>query len=256
MRMTPDAALPRRCHIAIAEDDRDIADLVSGFLRGRDLAVSCAGTAKQLDRVLKTQHVDALLLDIMLPDEDGLSICRRLRRTPETADIPILLVSALGSEADRVKGLEIGADDYLVKPFSPPELLARIRAVLRRSDITTRRVTAAESVLGFDGWRLDLRRHALHMPDGTRATLTSGEFSLLTIFARQAQRILSRDHLLNALYGRSAGPVDRSIDILVSRLRRKVEPDPQEPTLIKTVRNGGYVFTPAVAVLAGDACGD
>ncbi|NKC29332.1 response regulator [Falsiroseomonas selenitidurans] len=249
---SPEAPGPsaRHPHVAIVEDDREIAALVAGFLQSRNLTVSCAGNARQLDRLLRSQRIDVLLLDVMLPEEDGIAICRRLRLAPETAELPILLVSALGSEVDRVKGLEIGADDYVVKPFSPPELLARIRALLRRADMTTRRASVAPCILCFDGWRLDLRRHALHMPDGTRVPLTSGEFGLLGIFARQAQRILSRDHLLTQLYGRNAGPADRSMDILVSRLRRKIEPDPRDPTLIRTVRHGGYVFTPEVTALA------
>jgi two-component system OmpR family response regulator len=234
------------CRVAIAEDDRDISSLVTAFLTARGVEVHHAANARQLDRLLAVQHVDVLLLDIMLPGEDGISICRRLRSAPETAELPVLIVSALGSEVDRVKGLEIGADDYLVKPFSPHELLARIRAVLRRTDSVQRRLAASRPVMEFDGWRLDLRRHALHAPDGTRVPLTSGELRLLSVFARNCQRTLSRDHLMVELHGRKSTPLDRSVDILVSRLRRKIEPDARAPLLIRTVRNGGYIFTPEV----------
>lgn len=236
--------------ILVVDDDRGIRDLLARALPPFGFRVATAREGREANAVLASQRVACLVLDLMLPGEDGIAICRRLRLAPETAELPILLVSALGSEVDRVKGLEIGADDYVVKPFSPPELLARIRALLRRADMTTRRASVAPCILCFDGWRLDLRRHALHMPDGTRVPLTSGEFGLLGIFARQAQRILSRDHLLTQLYGRNAGPADRSMDILVSRLRRKIEPDPRDPTLIRTVRHGGYVFTPEVTTLA------
>jgi two-component system OmpR family response regulator len=163
------------------------------------------------------------------------------------------MLSALGTETDRVVGLEMGADDYLPKPFSSRELLARVRAVLRRGQILIDEAARDVDGFCFDGWRLDLLTRQLTSPDGLRLPLTSGEFNLLAVFCRHARRVLSRDQLLDLVHGRSATLFDRSIDIQVSRLRRKIEADPKDPLLIKTVRYGGYVFTPGVAPLAAAA---
>lgn len=234
------------CHVVVVEDDREIALLVSSFLTQHGISVTRASTDRQLQRVLRMQSTDLILLDIMLPDVDGLTICRRLRSTPETQAIPIIVVSALGSQLDRVKGLDTGADDYLVKPFAPEELLARIRAVMRRHALVERRAEAAQEVLEAEGFRLDLRRRALHDAQGARIALTATELGLLVIFMRHPQMVLSRDQIAMKLHGRNAEPLDRSIDVAISRLRRKIEPDPQSPTLIETVRHGGYVFTQPV----------
>lgn len=236
-------------HILVVEDDQEIAGLISGLLVKSGVSVSRAAHGRQLDRVLRGQHIDLVLLDIMLPEEDGLSICRRLRAAPETAGLPIIVVSALGSEAERVRGLDLGADDYLVKPFGSGELLARIRAVLRRHAQAQKRHASRQEVLDADGLRLDLRRHALHAADGARLALTSTELALITIFMRHPQTVLSRDQIALRLHGRNADPLDRTIDLAVSRLRRKVEPDPQAPSVIETVRNSGYVFTRPVRVV-------
>jgi two-component system OmpR family response regulator len=241
-------------HVVIVEDDPDIAELISGFLRSRRFRVTAVADRRSLERTLRLDRADAVLLDIMLAGDDGVEICRQLRSQPGTEDLPILLVSALGSEVDRVRGLDLGADDYIVKPFSPDELVARLRAVLRRAGAATRR-TARLALLHFDGWRLDLRRRTLHDGRGDRVALTGAEFALLCVFARAPQRTLSRDALAFELHGRTIGPDDRSIDILVSRLRRKIEPEPGAPQLIRTMRNLGYLFAPEVRAHPAGPCG-
>ena len=232
-------------HLLLVEDDNDISAMVSHFMKEHGYRVSRAANGRALDRVMADSRIDLILLDLMLPGEDGLSICRRLRTA---STVPIVMLTALGAEADRVLGLELGADDYLTKPFSTRELLARVRAVLRRSrlsDISSRQT----AIYTFDNWRLRLGQRQLHAPDGSRVPLTSVEFNVLAIFCQHPGRVLTRDQLLDLAHGRSATLFDRSIDVQVSRLRRKIEPDPRSPTLIITVRNGGYMFTPAVAVL-------
>ena len=183
----------------------------------------------------------------MMPGEDGLALCRRLRAQPgPSGAIPIIMLTAMGEETDRIVGLEMGADDYLPKPFNPRELLARAKAVLRRSTGLPVGTSAepASRGLTFEGWRLDIAKRELWSPDNVLVQLSAGEFDLLVAFVEHPQRVLTRDQLLDLARGRSAMPFDRSIDVQVSRLRRKIEPDPKEPTLIKTVRSGGYIFTP------------
>jgi two-component system OmpR family response regulator len=188
-----------------------------------------------------------MVLDVMLPGEDGLSLCRQIRGESRTS---IIMLTAMGEEVDRILGLEMGADDYMPKPFSPRELLARVKAVLRRSGASVDDAQpASPAMLGFEGWRLNVARRQLHSPDDLLVQLSAGEFDLLVAFAEHAQRVLTRDQLLDLTRGRLAGPFDRSVDVQVSRLRRKIEADPKEPSLIKTVRSGGYIFTPAVARL-------
>jgi two-component system OmpR family response regulator len=234
--------MPRPPHVLIVDDDREIRRLVSRFLSENGLRASAVADAADADRALAAGGVDIVVLDLMLPGEDGLSFARRLR---QTSAVPILMLTARGDETDRIVGLEIGADDYVAKPFNPRELLARIRAVLRRSgDGAARPAKARQHV--FAGWRLDAVRRELRRADGTLVPMTDTEFDLLTVFAEQPQRVLSRDQLLDRLRGRVAQAFDRSIDVAVMRLRRKIEPDPAHPELIKTVRNGGYVFTAAV----------
>ena len=181
---------------------------------------------------------DLIVLDLMLPGEDGLSICRRLRAATR---IPIVMLTAVAEDTDRIIGLEIGADDYLTKPFNPRELLARIRAVLRRAEAPLPHPEG--STLVFAGWRLDPARRELRDPDGVLVELTAGGFDLLAAFVARPRRVLSRDRLLDLTKGRDAQPFDRSIDVQVSRLRRKIEADPKKPEVIKTVRSGGYIFT-------------
>ena len=227
-------------HILIVDDDREIRDLTGRYLRKHGFRVDSAADAKAMDRLLRDGRFDLIVLDLMLPGEDGLSICRRLRASTR---IPILMLTAVAEDTDRIIGLEIGADDYLTKPFNPRELLARIRAVLRRAERADSTADPVEGVLTFSGWRLDPARRELRDPQGVLVELTAGEFGLLMALVERPRRVLSRDRLLDLTKGRDAQPFDRSIDVQVSRLRRKIEPDPKNPDMIKTVRSGGYIFT-------------
>ena len=239
--------MDRTPHLLVVDDDREIRTLVAQFLTRHGFRVTGAKDGAEMARALDLARVDLIVLDLMLPGEDGLSLCRRLRAVPETAQTPIIMLTAMGEETDRIVGLEMGADDYLAKPFSPRELLARIKAVLRRANgAVPAGVGAAGKILLFDGWSLDLARRELRSPDGVLVQLSAGEYDLLVAFVEHPQRVLNRDQLLDLARGRSAVPFDRSIDVQVSRLRRKIEPDPSEPTLIKTVRGGGYLFTATV----------
>jgi two-component system, OmpR family, response regulator len=231
-------------HILVVEDDREISALVARYLRSNDCRVTVAGNGRDVDRVMNGSRIDLIVLDLMLPGEDGLSLCKRLRTHSQ---VPIIMLTAKGDEVDRILGLEMGADDYLSKPFNPRELLARVRAVLRRSTITALNpATSSAHVLSFLGWQIHRVLRELRNPAGARVTLTDAEFGLLQVFCERPGRVLSRDQLLDLTQGRSAGVFERSIDILVSRLRRKIESDPHYPSIIKTVRSGGYLFTPAV----------
>jgi len=231
-------------HILLVEDDNDINTLVSRYLKANDCRVSVARDGREMDRILSTARVDIVLLDIMLPGEDGLSICRRLRNA---STIPIIILSARGEEIDRVVGLEIGADDYLAKPFSARELLARIRAILRRSSTAVTKTQRADTrFLSFAGWVINTRERSLTTPSGAKVTLTGAEFDLLQAFAERAGITLSRDQLLELTQGRLAAPFERSIDILVSRLRRKLSTDDDKSGFIRTIRSEGYLFTPEV----------
>ena len=194
-------------------------------------------------RVMERASIDLLVLDLMLPGEDGLSLIRKLRAT---SAIPVIMLTAMGEDADRIVGLEMGADDYLPKPFNPRELLARIKAVLRRINPQRPPGAAVGDVARFDGWILELGPRRLLSPTGDEIELSTGEYELLHAFITHPRRVLSRDQLLDLARGRSAVPFDRSIDIQVMRLRRKIEADPKEPRLIKTVRGGGYIFAAEV----------
>lgn len=244
-RPVPMNAPPDTPHILLVEDDAEIGTMLSRFLTDHGLRVTRLTDGRGIDRTLAAGRVDLVVLDVMLPGEDGLAICRRLRGR---STVPIIMLTALGSETDRIVGLEMGADDYLPKPFSPRELLARIRAVLRRGQIAEAAQTDRPVTMTFDDWRLDTATRQLFDPQGVRVPLTSGEFNLLAVFCQHARKVLSREQLLDLLHGRAAAVFDRSIDIQVSRLRRKIEPDPRDPTLIKTVRYGGYMFTPKVTL--------
>ncbi len=236
----------RTPHLLVVDDDREIRQLVSQFLTRHGYRVTPARDGAEMLRVLETGKVDLIVLDLMMPGEDGLALCRRLRASPATQSLPIVMLTAMGEETDRVVGLEMGADDYLAKPFSQRELLARIKAVLRRASAPPAPGGGTASLLRFEGWTLDLTRRELRSPDGVLVQLSAGEHDLLVAFAEHPQRVLTRDQLLDLARGRAAAPFDRSIDVQVSRLRRKIEADPAEPALIKTVRGGGYLFTPAV----------
>lgn len=235
--------MQRTPHLLIIDDDREIRDLLARFLVRHELRVDTARDGREMDVKLASGRFDLLVLDLMMPGEDGLAICRRLRGGG--VGTPIIMLTALGEEADRIVGLEVGADDYLPKPFNPRELLARIRAVLRRTADTGATQDATRNrprVLAFEGWQIDLATRELRDRDGTLVTLTSGEFDMLEAFAERPQQILSRDQLADLTTGRSLGPFDRSIDVALSRLRRKLGEDPKNPRMFKTVRHGGYYF--------------
>lgn len=228
-------------HILIVDDDADIRRLVAEFLGCEGLTVSEAADGAEMDEALARNRPDLVVLDLMLPGEDGLSICRRLRAIDGPA---ILMLTAKSDEIDRVVGLELGADDYLAKPFGPRELLARIRAVLRR---VSERPTAPQSRrFAFDRFVIDLDARQLVDEQGEALPLTSGEFDLLTCFVQRPRRVLSRDQILDRLRGRGAEPFDRTVDMLVSRLRRKLKAASAGGDLISTVRNSGYLFTATV----------
>jgi two-component system, OmpR family, response regulator len=231
-------------HLLVVEDDRQISRLVARYLQANDCRVSTAADGREMDRVLEAGRIDLIVLDLMLPGEDGLSLCRRLRTSSQ---IPIVVLTAKGEDVDRILGLEMGADDYLAKPFNPRELLARIRAVLRRVPVVAEGPAGrAARAFWFLGWQLDCVLRELSNPQGTRITITGAEFDLLQVMCERHGRVLSRHQLLDLTQGRSPGPFERSVDILVSRLRRKIEADPHHPDIIKTVRSSGYLFTPTV----------
>ena len=230
-------------HILIVDDDREIRDLLSRFLERNGMRVSVARDEREMQKVLQDSAIDLLVLDAMLPGKDGFTICRELRAA---GNLPIIMLTAAGDETDRIVGLEMGADDYVAKPFNPRELLARMRAVLRRASEPGRAVESPRGALCFAGWTLDVARRRLLSPEGTMVTLSTGEFDLLLAFAERPQRVLSREQLLDIARGRGPAPFDRSIDVQVSRLRRKIEVDARAPEIIATVRGGGYVFTPVV----------
>ncbi|MEJ2122145.1 MAG: response regulator [Alphaproteobacteria bacterium] len=233
--------MARTPHILIVDDDAEIRDLLARFLKKHEMRVETAADGRAMAKAMEAARFDLVVLDLMLPGEDGLSLCRRLR--VESA-LPVIMLTALGEETDRIVGLEMGADDYLAKPFNPRELLARIRAVLRRVGKSAGPATEERRRrLGFAGWTLDLAKRELREPGGALVALTAGEFDLLAAFAEHPKRVLNRDQLLDLTRGRAAAAFDRSIDVQLSRLRRKVEADPKDPQLVKTVRGGGYIFT-------------
>ena len=240
----PSNAAETPARILLVEDDAAIAQMLAESLADAGFSVEAAGSGAEMDQALRRAAVDLILLDVLLPGEDGLSICRRLRAA---TTVPIIMVTALGQEVDRIIGLEIGADDYVAKPFSTRELVARIRALLRRARPAAAR--GGVRSFRFAGWRLFPAERQLTSAEGVRVTTTSAEFDLLLAFCQNPGRILSRDQLLELTHGGLAGPIERSVDVHVSRIRQKIEPDPHDPTLIKTVRLGGYVFTPEVEAL-------
>ena len=235
----PDQTVP---HILVVDDDREIRDLLNRFLVKHGLRVSTARDGTEMTRILDGAAIDLVVLDLMLPGEDGLSLCRKLR---STTNLPVIMLTAMGEDTDRIVGLEMGADDYLPKPFNPRELLARIKAVLRRVQSLPAASPKGDTAK-FDGWVLDLGSRRLTSPQGEEVELSTGEYDLLLAFATHPRRVLSRDQLLDLARGRTAAPFDRSVDIQVMRLRRKIEVDPKEPRLIKTVRGGGYMFAAEV----------
>ncbi|MBJ3775138.1 response regulator [Acuticoccus mangrovi] len=228
--------------ILVVEDDADIRGLVADLLRGEAYRVELAEDAVAMDAVLMRVHPDLVILDLMLPGEDGLAICRRLR-SHDT--LPILMLTAKSDEIDRVLGLEMGADDYVVKPFGPRELLARVRALLRRASAAPSAAPATRR-LAFDRFVVDLDARQLTRDDGEAVTLTTGEFDLLSCLVQAPRRVLTRDQILDRIRGRGADPYDRTVDMLVSRLRKKLDAASPGCNLVTTVRNNGYLFTAAV----------
>jgi len=226
--------------IVVVDDDPGIRDVVHDFLTRHGYDVETAADAAGLNRALARGHVDLVVLDVMLPGEDGLAVCKRLAASEGPA---VIMLSAMGEETDRIVGLELGADDYLPKPCNPRELLARVRAVLRRRGEQSQR---SDSQLGatceFAGWRLDLVRRELRSPDGVVVNLSGGEFSLLRAFVERPQRVLTRDQLLDLARGPDSDAYDRAIDVQISRLRRKLDDGGSGAELIRTIRNEGYMF--------------
>jgi len=230
-------------HILVVDDHRDIRDLVGRYLVKYGMRVTTADGGAEMRKVLKSAAIDLIVLDVMMPGEDGLSLTRYIG---ETSRIPVILLTAMGEETDRIIGIEMGADDYLVKPFNPRELMARIKAVLRRTHELPPGAAPDTGRLTFAGWTFNPQTRELIDADGVDVALSSGEFQLLSAFVARPGMVLSRDQLLDLTRGRQAVPFDRAIDNQVSRLRRKIEADPKEPEIIRTVWGGGYVFAAGV----------
>ena len=230
-------------HIVIVDDQPEICELVYNYLSGEGYRVSTANDGPSMRRIMQQYEVDLVLLDIQLPGDDGLSLARQLRAV---SDIGIIILTGRGETVDRIIGLEMGADDYLPKPFHLRELLARVKSVLRRASARGEAGKTPPQSAVFNGWKLDLTSRELKAPSGEEVRLTTGEFDLLAAFVGNANQVLSRDRLLDLARNRESGPFDRTIDVQVGRLRKKLEDDPQNPSLIKTVRGSGYIFTASV----------
>ncbi|WFR99193.1 response regulator [Rhizobium tumorigenes] len=238
---TPTSSAPK---ILIVEDDAQIAGLVRDSLVEQGMVVEVTADGAAMDAKMRTEDFDLVVLDVMLPGEDGFSICRRLRRA---GDIPILMLTSVGGDIDRVVGLEIGADDYVTKPFVLRELVARIKGLLRRSRLASPPIEVRpKRIFRFDNWRIDTIRRQVHDPSHARVAMTTHEFDLLIAFCQNPGQVLTREQLLALTHAGLAGPIERSIDVHISRLRQKIELDPRDPVIVKTVRMGGYVFTAAV----------
>ncbi len=237
-------------HILVVDDDPKIRKMLCGYLADEGYRATGAESGSAMRDLMARERFDLVILDLVLPGEDGISLARELR---VQSDLPIIMVTGKGDAVDRVVGLEVGADDYITKPFHLREVLARMRAVLRRTDTRAPQAapSAADAAAGapvtFAGWSLDPVARELRNPDGADVVLTTGEYELLSVFVESANRVLSRDHLMDAARGRDWAPYDRAIDTLVSRLRKKIESDPNNPQLIKTVRGAGYVFAAKIA---------
>lgn len=230
-------------HLLIVDDDLGIRNELGKFLGRHGYQVSLARDGVEMFAILNAKAIDFIILDIMLPGEDGITLCRKLR---VDSQIPIIMLTAMSEDLDRILGLEMGADDYLNKPFNPRELLARIKAILRRSTVLQPITEENHQFYRFNGWSLDITARRLMSPDDLEIILSSGEYDLLVALLERSNQVLSRDQLLEVTKNRMAGPFDRSIDIQISRLRGKIEEDPKNPQLIKTVRGGGYVFSGTV----------
>jgi len=235
-------------HILVVDDQKEICEVVQQYLSSEGYRVSVAHDGGGMRKVMAQDPVDLVILDLMLPGEDGLTLARQLR---QDSTVGIIILTGRSEAVDRIIGLEMGADDYLAKPFHLRELLARAKSVLRRASNRAQldKPAGARARARFAGWHLDLATRELVSPAGGEVRLTTGEFDLLAAFVNNANQVLSRDRLLDLARNREAGPFDRTIDVQVGRLRRKLEPDPAKPTFIKTVRGTGYIFTPSVDVV-------
>jgi len=250
-RCRPSISLQSRCHqrhlpvgatILVVDDDQDLAQLICELLTDQGYEAIAAANGRLMRVAMAARRVDLVILDVMMPGEDGLSICRELRAK---SNLPILMLTARGDELDRVVGLEMGADDYLPKPFGSRELIARVRSILRRAQADAS-LAAPARTLNFAGWSLDLNGRHLVSPDEVVVPLSSGEFRVLEALARHPNCVMSRDQLLDALAGREGSPYDRSIDVLISRIRARLGDDARGPRLIKTLRNEGYLLAAKV----------
>ncbi|MET0360672.1 MAG: response regulator [Sphingobium sp.] len=237
--------MTQKPHILLVDDERSIRDPLANFLQKNGYRVTAAQDAESARRALGANAIDMLILDIMMPGEDGLSLCRHVR---EKGEMPIILLTARTEETDRIVGLEMGADDYVVKPFSPRELVARIKTILRRAGAGAVRDAAPHArAFVFGDWALNTDDWTLTGADGVAIPLSTADYRLLLAFLERPRQVLTRDQLLDLTQGREANPFDRAIDNQISRLRRKIEPDPKSPSLIKTVWGGGYMLSADVA---------
>jgi len=236
-------------HVLIVDDDKDIRTLLSEILEKNELTIFQASQGSEMRDILKSKKIDLMILDINLPDEDGISLCKEVRFS---SSLPIIMLTAKTSPIERVIGLETGADDYVCKPFEPMELVSRVRSLLRRSKLNTsaEKISEEASKIHFDSWTLDLMDRHLIRSDNMILSLSTSEFNLLKMFIDHANKVMNRDQIMDYIYGRESGPFDRSIDIQVSRLRNKIENNPKLPTIIKTIRSEGYLFTPKVSFSA------
>ncbi len=229
--------------LLVVDDDPEIRRLLRSYLEKSGYRLEVAADGKQMFHALERMHFDLIILDLMLPGEDGLTLLRKLRAD---SNIPVVMLTAMGEETDRILGLEMGADDYLPKPFNPRELLARIKSVMRRTALLPDESQADGREAHFLGWILDLQQHHLISPDQIIVPLSGGEFRLLRVFVEHSGRVLSRDQLLEFTQGRESNPFDRSIDVLVGRIRKRLNEDSKSPQMLHTVRGEGYLFSPEV----------
>ncbi|MBJ3814961.1 response regulator [Shimwellia pseudoproteus] len=244
--------MDQRDYILVVDDDSDIRELVVDYLVTSGYRAGGAANGKAMYRMLEHHHVDLVVLDVMMPGDDGLTLCRQLRSGPYK-DLPVLMLTARSDDMDRILGLEMGADDYLVKPFVARELLARIKAILRRlrSLPPNLQISEAARIIAFGDWQLDTTARHLVDPAGVITALSGAEYRLLRVFVDNPRRVLTRDQLLNLTQGRDAELFERSIDLLVSRVRQRLNDDARTPAYIKTVRSEGYVFAMPVVIAAG-----
>lgn len=231
--------------ILIVDDDPDICELLQDYLQKQDFNVVTRANGSDIVEVLEQEQIDLVVLDVMLPGEDGLNICQRIR---QHCAVMIIMLSAMGDDTDKIVGIEMGADDYLAKPFNPRELLARIKGLVRRTrgDVGQQRQQASlvkVTNIHFSNWTVDRNKRKLISPEAVTIPLTNGEYELLLTLLENSNRVLNRDQLLNITHNRDAGPFDRTIDVQIGRIRKKIEADPKNPKFIETIRGGGYQFS-------------